>query len=228
MSSHLTFFSTKPLSPLGLGVPYWQWRSDILTFDEKETCKFLLQTEKEIIKKHPPSADGGVYLPYSLGARYKFFNFFNFEHPTAKVLQKFIRDNVKLFLQEFPNKFDTSQLAISCWYNVLRKWEKIAYHAHADNSNLGESFISGHLTVACEDTSTHYYSMCKKNHWKIKNVPGSRILFPSYIPHETEVHYGEHPRIMIAFDIFFNKECGPGGPLLKEGNVVPFKLEELK
>jgi hypothetical protein len=70
--------------------------------------------------------------------------------------------------------------------------------------------------------------MCKKNHWKIKNVPGSLILFPSYIPHETEVHYGEHPRIMIAFDIFFNKECGPGGPLLKEGNIIPFKLEELK
>lgn len=224
---HLKLFVTEPSSPLGLKIPYWQWNSDILDFNEEETCKFLLQTEKEIIKKHPPSADGQVNLPHSLGARYKFFNFFKFEHPTAKVLQNFIRDNVKSFFKEFPKKFDTSHLAISCWYNVLRKWEKIGYHVHADNFNMGESFISGHLTVACEKTSTHYYSMCRKIHWEIKNIPGSLTLFPSYIPHETDVHQGEHPRIMIAFDIFFNKKCGPGEPLLKEGNILPFKVDDV-
>ena len=226
-NSHFHVFAHEPLSPLGLKVPYWQWNSDFLDFDQKETCQFLLQTEKEIINKHPPSADGGVYLPYSLGARYKFFNFFKFEHPTAKVLQNFIRDNVKAFFEAFPKKFDTSQLVISCWYNVLRKWEKIGYHVHADNFNMGESFLSGHLVVACEDTHTHYYSMCGKVHWKIKNVPGSLTLFPSYVPHETEVHYGEHPRIMLAFDIFFNKECGPGEPLLKEENILPFSVNHV-
>jgi len=217
-------FKNNPMSPLGLKVPYWQGRSDILNFNEKETCKFLLRTEKEIMEKYPPSNDGGVNLPNSLTARYKFFNFFKLEHKTTRVLQKFLKDNIKLFLKEFPAKFDTSNLSIICWYNVIRKWEKLSYHVHRPIDDAEKSFISGHLTVACEKTSTHYYSLCKKFHWEIKNIPGSLILFPSYVPHETDVHLGQHPRIMIAFDLFFNDACGASPNVVEEGNVLPFKI----
>ena len=88
MSTQLKFLKNDPPSPLGIQIPYWQWKSDILSFNEKETCKFLLKTEKEIMEKYPPSNDGGVNLPNSLVSRYKFFNFFNFKHKTTKVLQK--------------------------------------------------------------------------------------------------------------------------------------------
>jgi len=228
MSTHLEFFKNEPLSPLGINVPYWQWKSDILSFNEKETCRFLLQTEKELIEKYPPSSHKGVTPSNSLGARYEFFNFFKFEHETAKVLQKFIRDNIKLFFKEFPEKFDTSNLSIICWYNILRKWDRLGYHVHVPTNHIhiGESFISGNLTIACEKTSTHYYSICRKLHWQTKNVPGSLVLFPSYVPHESEVHLGPHPRIVVAFDLFFNDACGPGPLILKEGNVLPFKINE--
>jgi len=224
MSLENIVFENNPVSPLGLKVPYWQWKSDILNFNEKETCKFLLRTEKELIEKYPPSGDGGVNLPHSLTARYKFFNFFKFKHKTVKVLQKFIKDSVKLFFKGFPKKFDTSNLSIICWYNVIRKWEKLGYHVHRPIDVADKSFISGHFTIACEKTSTHYYSICRKFHWEIKNIPGSLIIFPSYVPHETDVHLGQHPRIMVAFDIFFNDACGAGPDVLKEGNVLPFKI----
>jgi|TARA_R110002020_G_scaffold136477_3_gene304341 hypothetical protein len=224
MPTQLEFLNNEPPSPLGLKVPYWQWKSDILNFNEKEVCKFLLRTEKELIEKFPPSNDGGVNLPNALVARYKFFNFFKLKHKSIEVLQKFIKQNIKLFFKEFPRKFDTSNLSIICWYNVIRKWEKLHYHVHRPIEIAGESFISGHLTIACDKTSTHYYSICKNFHWEIKNVPGSLVIFPSYVPHETDVHLGPSPRIMIAFDIFFNDACGASPDVLKEGNVLPFKI----
>ena len=226
MSSQLEFLNNNPPSPLGIKIPYWQWKSDILKFNEKEVCKFLLKTEKEIMEKYPPSHDGGVGLPTSLVSRHRFFNFFNFKHKTTKILQKFIKDNIKLFFKEFPKKFNTSDLSIICWYNVIKKWEKLSYHNHRPLEIAGSSFISGHLTIACDKTSTHYYSLCKKFHWEVKNIPGSLIIFPSYVPHETDVHLGKHPRIMIAFDILYKRdeERETRPDMIKQGSVLPFKV----
>jgi len=226
MPSQLEFLNTNPPSPLGIKIPYWQWKSDILKFNEKEVCKFLLKTEKEIIKKYPPSADGGVDLPHNLVSRYKNFNFFNFKHKSVQVIQKFIKDNIKLFFKAFPQKMDTSDLSLICWYNVIRKWEKLSLHCHRPIEIAGASFISGHFTIACDKTNTHYYSLCKKFHWEEKNTPGSLRIFPSYVPHQTDVHMGNHPRIVIAFDIFYkqNEECGAGKDVRDAGNILPLKI----
>ncbi len=38
-------------SSMGLEIPYWHWKSEILNFNKEEVVSFLLKKEKEIINK---------------------------------------------------------------------------------------------------------------------------------------------------------------------------------
>ena len=94
------------------------------------------------------------------------------------------------------------ELHTQCWYNVMKKGQKILPHLH----DLGPyCYLGGHITVQCDDTYTGYMHPANQlNHpfvHKSKNEVGKITLFPNHIPHFTSVHNGDDERVTIAFDL---------------------------
>ena len=196
-------------SSLGLKIPYWFWKSDKLSFDKKKCVSFLLKKEKEIINKYPATQDGGTGLSSGLTARYQFYNFLRFKSSALKGLQKHIIKNIKMCIDKFNKEgkhIPTNDLWVMCWFNVLRKNEKISQHRHRTLWDAEKSFLSGHLTIQAESTSTYYLSVCENHGWSIENIPGELIIFPTYLPHYTDTTLSKSPRISVAFDVYDRKD----------------------
>jgi hypothetical protein len=212
-------------SPLGLHKSFWIWNKNLLNFNNKKITKHLLKKEKEIINKFPSSSDGNTNLPNSLTSRYSHYNFFTyFKNPIKeiKIIKNFIKENIKNLLDEF-KIINRKELHILCWYNVLRKGQQIAYHHHYDSFNATESFISGHFCVNTFNTSTFYQDVLKTYDIGIKNEIGQLTLFPSYLPHWSDIHEGENPRISIAFDVYYSKNYA-NQDFLKKNVIIPLNL----
>lgn len=197
-------------SSLGVEIPYWHWKSEILQFNKKEVIPFLLKKEKQLINKFPSAGDGSTQLPFSLTSRYEYYNFLSIKSTILESIQKHIIDNIKMCINTFNTKegknISTDDLWIICWYNVLRKNENISKHAHRSLGELHKTFFSGHLTIQAENTNTYYLSLCNKYSWIGENIEGQVTIFPSYMPHYTDVTISKSPRISIAFDVFDKRQ----------------------
>ena len=92
---------------------------------------------------------------------------------------------------------------ISCWFNVIKKNQRINTHLHGVNP---DSYLSGNICVSTEGTSTYYINPVNVINdpvvYKSKNEEGKITLFPSKIPHYTDVYLGRKDRLTIAFDLF--------------------------
>lgn len=188
--------------------PEWQWlifQDTIVDVDFAALSKFVLDIEPKIIKNYPPTSkdniDGYTNLgPNSLTSRYGNYNFLELDHKEIpKLFQAIKRTHSRLLsLLNLP----TPRLRIQCWANVLRNGEKIDPHLHNCNEY---TYLSGHITVQCNDTSTVYINPINQlqspAERKIPNQVGSITLFQSNIPHYTTVHNGKDERITVAFDI---------------------------
>ena len=228
----LSYMEKKAKSSMGLEVPYWYWKSEILNFNKKKVVSFLLKKEKEIINKYPAREDGGTNLPNSLTSRYQFYNFLKISSPVLVGLQKHIIKNIKMCINKFNGEgkhIPIHDLWIMCWFNVLRKNQKIGKHSHlyAPGRNCWwdteKSFLSGHLTIQAESTHTHYLSICEKYNWSIKNIPGQIIIFPTYLPHYSDETLSKSTRITVAFDVYDKKELATPA-LIATGNCISLTL----
>lgn len=198
-------YTNNLISPLGLNKDIWIWKSN-LNFNFKEITKYLINKEEYLIKKFPAASDGNTNLPNSVTARNPFFNLFSFEDSNElNKVKKFIKLNVKEMLNKF-NLNNLKDLYIICWFNVLRKGESIGKHTHYSLKRSHESFISGHFCINAFNTSTFYNDISEQTILEIKNEIGQLTMFPSYLPHWSNKHNGEEPRISIAFDIFPEKK----------------------
>ena len=228
----LSYIEKKTKSSMGLEVPYWYWKSEILNFNKKKAVSFLLKKEKEIINKYPAREDGGTNLPNSLTSRYQFYNFLKISSPVLVGLQKHIIKNIKMCINKFNGEgkhIPVHDLWIMCWFNVLRKNQKIGKHSHLHVPGRNclwdteKSFLSGHLTIQAESTHTHYLSICEKYNWSIKNIPGQIIIFPTYVPHYTDETLSKSTRITVAFDVYDKKELATPA-LIATGNCISLTL----
>ena len=213
-------------SSMGLEIPYWFWKSDVLNFNKKKAISFLLKKEKLIINKYPPSGDGGTGLTDSLTSRYQFYNFLKLKSPELKSLQKHIIKNIRMCINKFNGEgkhIPTHDLWIICWFNVLRKNQKIGQHRHRELWETEKSFLSGHLTLQAESTYTHYLSVCEKYAWCIENIPGELIIFPTYLPHYTDKTLSKSPRISVAFDVYDKKELAES-TFIDRGTCIPIHI----
>jgi len=222
----LTPLENKTKSSLGLEIPYWYWKSEVLNFDKEKVVSFLLKTEKEIINKYPSLGDGGTGLADSLTSRYQFYNFLKLESPMLEGLQKHIIKNIKMCINKFNiersgkgKHISINDLWIICWFNVLRKNQKIGKHTHLPLSDAERSFLSGHLTIQAESTRTYYLSICEKYSWFIENIPGQLIIFPTYMPHYTNETLSKSSRISVAFDVYDKKELAEPD-FIARGNCI--------
>ena len=218
----------KNKSCLGVDIPYWCYISELVKFDRKKVNEFLLNLEKEIIHKYPAGNDGKVNLKDSLTARYQHYNFLTLRSALLSEVQKHIKKTIKGCIDSFNQggrKIPMNDLWIICWYNVLRKGEKIDKHNHVPISQLEQSFLSGHFTLEADSTYTHYMSVCETDRWRIKNIPGQIVMFPSYCPHYSDITTAETPRISVAFDVYDHR--GLANPeFIKKENCIPLKFAD--
>ena len=202
-----TFRSKPPLTPFA---PQWDYSlgcENISNFiDCPKIASLILSKEKNIIRKFPPvknsSIDGYTGLgPNSLTSRYGYYNLIEWPEIEIKILQDRIVKFHQKFLKELNIKIFNTVL-IKGWANVLRKGEKINSHLHSVQPH---SYLSGHVTIQCENTSTYYINPVNQLNEpevkQIKNVPGEITLFPACVPHYTDTHSASTERITIAFDI---------------------------
>ena len=168
---------------------------DILKFNFEKLKKDILDLEKDIIKKYPSFTDGDTGLgDDSLTSRFRYYNLLQLNE--TKFLKNIIRESHDNFLNRQNYKIDNNYY-VQCWANVMRKGEQIKTHNHG-GSNY--TYLSGHICVHTENTSTHYISPYFRNLFSSKNQPGKITLFPSYSDHYTDKVISDL-RITIAFDI---------------------------
>jgi uncharacterized protein YlaN (UPF0358 family) len=190
-------------SPLGLSNNIWHFETKLKNIDITELNLFLLQLEKELLKKRPLN-DGGTGLPNGVTSRYEYYNLLKQDHNEIRKLE----DQIKLVLKTFLNfkKIYLEKIYILCWFNVLRKNEKINLHRHVAINDMHYSCVSGHISTTNNNTSTFYTDLSEKNQIEVRNESGKITLFPSYIPHYTNENLTDNERISIAFDIHFNSD----------------------
>ena len=106
-----------------------------------------------------------------------------------------IRKNIKKGYETFTGVKNKS-IYVQCWANVMRKGDIIKRHIHSQrNLNYSDS-LSGHLNVKVDGLTSTYY-----DGKPLVNKNGEMVLFPSNIPHWTDMYKGDEERITVAFDI---------------------------
>ena len=155
----------------------------------------ILKNEPKIIDRYPPTAldgvsDGGTGLGLnSLTSRFFHFNVLNWWG--TRKLRKSIRKGYETY-----TNIKDQPIYVQCWANVMRKGQRIYSHIHVDRSLPAHQNLSGHFNVKVDGLTSTYY-----NGEPHVNKDGEMLLFPSFIPHWTDVYNGEEERITVAFDI---------------------------
>ena len=182
----------------------------------KSVSNIILEKESSLIssnenkyqqynKKFNIVYDGDTGLgPNSLTSRAIFFNFLSWEDIQVRILHNFIHLKYVEFLDIL--KIPRRKTWIQCWANVMRDGEEIKKHIHSSHSL---TWLGGHVTIACSDTSTFYVNpmnLADGNQvYESKNEVGKLTLFQNNIPHYTNTHHGSTERISIAFDIIVDE-----------------------
>ena len=76
------------------------------------------------------------------------------------------------------------------------------HHAHSFHEN---TYLSGNLSISNLDTTTDYffpYLGWYFGYWKVKNVPGTMTLFPSWLEHKVDKNTTGQVRFSLGFDMF--------------------------
>lgn len=200
----LEISSLKPTNQLA---PIWKFSFWFYNLNDRslieEIRKILIEKEKDIVSEYRPYNDGGTGLGIdTVTSRYNSFNLFRIQEKAISTLKVAIGNELSAYLDDinFQTTEDFSPM-INCWFNIMKPGQQINQHSHNLTNN---SFLSGHVTISCEDSHTYYITPYTKDKLEFVNNIGEGIFFPSYIEHGTSVHNGVNNRITLAFDIYYN------------------------
>ena len=193
-------FELKSATPLSPYAPDYKFELSRAVWDDEEKVdkikKFLIKKEKDVLKL-PYLNDACTGLNEdSVTTRYARYNLFDFadECPELKDLWKFFQEHWYERIQKDNTR--PYKTKIVCWFNILRKGDKMEAHSH--NSRFS-AYLSGNFHLDNYDTATTYKFM---DDWTaIDNVKGGLIMFPSQLLHEVDSFEDEGVRISIAFDL---------------------------
>lgn len=185
--------------------PEWSYvlgEDTISDIDFEKIALIILSKEQEIINSYPGNNDGHTGLgENSLTSRFQHFNVFRWQEPEILKLKEKIKEKYKLFLRKL--EVNPCKVWIQCWANVLRTDEEIKPHIHTTSPF---SYLGGHISIQCEDTSTVYINPVDQiNDPEIfvsPNAVGKLTIFQNCIPHYTTMHKGLRERITVAFDLY--------------------------
>jgi len=192
------------ISPLTEFAPTWnipigvkKFESDICLTDIKE---FLLSKEKEIISNISYDYDGTTKLSSnSVTGRFSHYNFLNFKNecPAIENLLKFFQKSYLEYIES--EELLPRDTEIVCWFNALRKGEKVHEHNHGAGNDV---YLSGNFILEDHKTSTHYKCPYDRDVViSIPNLKGILTIFPSFVYHYSDVYEDDGIRHSIAFDI---------------------------
>mgnify|MGYP003334159703 CR=1 FL=1 len=150
--------------------------------------------------------------PEAMTSRFKAYNVLSWNYTTIWKLHREIRTFYDLSCDHFGID-KQEKVYIQCWANVLRKGQKMNVHRHSGNTDL--SFLSGHITVKCENTQTVYQNpmsdvLHQPEYYYFNNQPGRINIFNSYIYHYTTEHKADTERVTIAFDLEWKRKPNTG------------------
>ena len=188
----------KRKSPLGIASNIWLWERVEKNINFEKLNKYLLEFEKELLKK-PPVSDGGTGA-MGVTSRFPHYNLFLEDNIELKKVENFIIKNVKSFLEL--KRIEQRKVYIQCWFNVLRDGEQIKTHQHRNSDDFHLSYISGNFSTTNNNTKTYYMNLNNKIVEEVSNEEGKLTLFPSYLPHFSGINESKKERISIAFDIY--------------------------
>jgi hypothetical protein len=208
------------ICPLTEFAPIWNIPLGVKKFEDEKTIdiikSFLLKKEKDIISSIPYDYDGTTNLnPNSVTGRFAHYNLFNFkqECPSLNNLFEFFKKSYLEYIQT--EELSPRETDIVCWFNALRKGEKVHEHNHGAGNDV---YLSGNFILADHKTSTHY--KCPYDRDVIISIPnfkGILTIFPSFVYHYSDTYNDDSVRHSIAFDIRI-----PGIQESKERQAITF------
>lgn len=208
------------ITPLTEFAPTWNIPIGVRKFNNIECIQsiknFLLKKELDIIGKIPYDYDGYTNLnENSVTGRFSHYNLFNFckECPELTPLFNFFVETYLMFINLEELKPRESEIV--CWFNALRKGEKVHEHNHGAGYDV---YLSGNFILEDHATSTHYKCPYDKDvKISIPNLQGILTIFPSFVYHYSDRYEEDKVRHSIAFDIRI-----PGIQESKDRHALPF------
>jgi len=180
--------------------PKWDYcifETNIINFIDLDFIKdMILLWEPKLINQYQFTSDWGTGLgEESLTSRANSYNLLRW--PEMSPLRSAIRKMHDVFIEELKIK-DNEKIYAQCWANVMRENQDIKMHQHW---NSPYTYLGGHVTIQCNNTSTYYVNPYTRESYESKNEEGKLTLFPNWIEHYTDLHTSKKERITIAFDI---------------------------
>ena len=169
---------------------------DIVNADFTKLRDKILEREESIIKENEYESDWGTGLgKNSMTSRSSSYNLLFWEEAKdLKGIIKHYHDTImtKMYL-------DKRDVYCQCWANVMRKGEKIKPHRHSHDE---WTYLSGHICIQTNDTSTYYIHPYSREPFGSRNETNKITIFPSWMEHYTDRYRGGQQRITIAFDLY--------------------------
>jgi hypothetical protein len=192
------------ISPLTEFSPTWNIPIGVKKFDDEKSIdnirNFLLKKEKDIISSISYDYDGTTGLnPNSVTGRFTHYNLFNFQKECSDLTTLF-----EFFQSSYLDYIQTEELSpreteIVCWFNALRKGEKVHEHNHGAGNDV---YLSGNFILDNHVTKTHYKCPFDRDViTSIPNLKGILTIFPSFVYHYSDTYDDDGIRHSIAFDI---------------------------
>ena len=131
------------------------------------------------------------------------YNIFDWDEDIIKSLA----DKIYWSYTEYSNQLcyniiPKDRLWIRGWGVRIEPEDHLNHHAHAFHEN---TFLSGNLSLSNLNTTTDYffpYLGWYFGYWKVKNVPGTMTLFPSWLEHKVDKNTTGQVRFSLGFDMF--------------------------
>ena len=121
--------------------------------------------------------------------------------PELEKLFHIFRKHYLLFLKEL--NYPRVKVYVHGWANVLRKGEWISKHAHMSDAT---AYLSSTYYLTTAPTLLHLVNCSRPDQTNsFATKEGRLIIFPSWIPHVSDVYEGNEVRISLAFDVAIEK-----------------------
>jgi len=192
------------INPLTEFAPTWNIPIGVKKYEDNTVIdnirNFLIKKEKEIISSISYDYDGTTRLnPNSVTGRFTHYNLLKLDHecPDLKLFFEFLQKSYLEYINT--EELVPRDTEIVCWFNALRKGEKVHEHNHGAGNDV---YLSGNFILDDHTTKTHYKCPFDRDViTSIPNLKGLLTIFPSFVYHYSDTYENEGIRHSIAFDI---------------------------
>ena len=177
----------------------------------EQVLEFEKQIAQEGLVSEVPKHDGDPYAHTQHWKQHNLFWDINAKDgdqlerfpmtPELEKLFHIFRKHYLLFLKEL--NYPRVKVYIHAWANVLRQGEWISKHSHMSDAT---SYISSAYYLTTNPTMLHLLNCSRVDQTaSFATNEGRMVMFPSWVPHLSDVYEGDELRISIAFDVSIEK-----------------------